>query len=173
MASPVQRTESITSLIWLATLFLIQASMPGHTLAHLQLLLTNTARSLFSGLLSSHSSPLPVVVVTQVQDPAIHLTESHIIGLELLPIQPVQVPLQSLTALQQINTPNTTLCLLRVHSIPSSGSSVKILNRTGPNTEPCGTSPGPGCQLDAALSYLALDTRYKLPQSAKSQRGKG
>ncbi|PKU32490.1 endogenous retrovirus group k member 25 pol [Limosa lapponica baueri] len=44
------------------------------------------------------------VVVTQVQDPALGLVEPHPSGLGLL-IQPVQIPLQSLSTLQQINTP--------------------------------------------------------------------
>ncbi|KAK4807043.1 hypothetical protein QYF61_018384 [Mycteria americana] len=38
--------------------------------------------------------------------------------------------------------------LLRVHSIPSSRSLIKILNRTGPNTEPWGTPLVTGHQLD-------------------------
>lgn len=80
--------------------------MPGYTLVHIQLLVTNTLESFFSCLLSSHSSHLPVVVVTKVQDTAIHLIESYTLGLDLSSIQPVQVPLQSLTALQQISSPN-------------------------------------------------------------------
>ncbi|KAK4832379.1 hypothetical protein QYF61_022234, partial [Mycteria americana] len=52
--------------------------------------------------------PKPVVlhgvVVTQVQDLALSLVESHTIGLGPS-IQPVQVPLQSLPPLKQINTP--------------------------------------------------------------------
>ncbi|KAK4827977.1 hypothetical protein QYF61_022679 [Mycteria americana] len=42
------------------------------------------------------------VVVTQVQDPALSLVESHTIGLGQL-IQPVQIPLQSLPTLKEIN----------------------------------------------------------------------
>ncbi|KAK4826053.1 hypothetical protein QYF61_004168 [Mycteria americana] len=38
--------------------------------------------------------------------------------------------------------------LLRVHSIPSSRSLIKILNRTGPNSEPWGTALVTGRQLD-------------------------
>ncbi|KAK4825193.1 hypothetical protein QYF61_025121 [Mycteria americana] len=38
--------------------------------------------------------------------------------------------------------------LLRVHSIPSSRSLIKLLNRTGPKTEPCGTPLVTGRQLD-------------------------
>ncbi|KAF4797174.1 hypothetical protein TURU_076844 [Turdus rufiventris] len=52
--------------------------------------------------------PQPVallgVVVIQVQDLSLCLVEPHSVG--LIPvIQPVQIPLQSLSALQQINTP--------------------------------------------------------------------
>ncbi|RMB99698.1 hypothetical protein DUI87_23700 [Hirundo rustica rustica] len=43
------------------------------------------------------------IIVTQVQDPALGLTEPHPVGLGPL-IQPVQIPLQRLPALQQINT---------------------------------------------------------------------
>jgi len=38
--------------------------------------------------------------------------------------------------------------LLRMHSIPSSRSLTKILNRTGHRTEPWGTPFVPSCQLD-------------------------
>ncbi|PKU40383.1 hypothetical protein llap_9314 [Limosa lapponica baueri] len=44
------------------------------------------------------------VVLTQVQDPAIGLIESHTIGLSPL-IQPVQIPLQSHPTLDQVDTP--------------------------------------------------------------------
>ncbi|KAK4827132.1 hypothetical protein QYF61_014526 [Mycteria americana] len=46
--------------------------------------------------------------------------------------------------------------LLRVHSIPSSRSLIKILNRTGPNTEPWGTPLVIGCQLDLTPFTTAL-----------------
>jgi len=44
------------------------------------------------------------VVVTEAQDPAFGLAEPHTVGLSPS-IQPVQIPLQSLPALQQIDTP--------------------------------------------------------------------
>ncbi|RMC09890.1 hypothetical protein DUI87_12677 [Hirundo rustica rustica] len=44
------------------------------------------------------------IIVTQLQDPALGLTEPHPVGLGPL-IQPVQIPLQRLLALQQISTP--------------------------------------------------------------------
>ncbi|GAB0181288.1 cAMP-dependent protein kinase inhibitor alpha [Grus japonensis] len=47
---------------------------------------------------------LPGVVVTQVKDPALSLVEPHTVGLSPS-IQPVQIPLQTLPALKQINTP--------------------------------------------------------------------
>ncbi|KAK4829679.1 hypothetical protein QYF61_005972 [Mycteria americana] len=79
---------TITALVLLATLFLIQARMPLAflgTWAHCWLIFTqpstNTPRSFSARQLSSHSSP------------------------SLPSIQPVQVPLQSLPTLQQINTP--------------------------------------------------------------------
>lgn len=66
-----------------------------------------------------------------MQDLAFGLLETPIIGLGPL------IPLQSLPNLQQTN--NLTYLkftnLLRVHSIPSSRPSVKILNSTGLNTE--------------------------------------
>jgi len=37
--------------------------------------------------------------------------------------------------------------LLRVHSMPSSRSSIKILKRTGPSTDPWGTGVGAGRSL--------------------------
>ncbi|KAK4831331.1 LOW QUALITY PROTEIN: hypothetical protein QYF61_016820, partial [Mycteria americana] len=104
---------TITALVLLATLFLIQARMLLAflaTWAHCQLvftrLSTNTPRSFSARQLPSHSSPSLVagVVVTQVQDPALGLVEPHTIDLSPW-IQPLQVPLQSLPALQQINTP--------------------------------------------------------------------
>ncbi|KAK4825953.1 LOW QUALITY PROTEIN: hypothetical protein QYF61_003471 [Mycteria americana] len=88
--------------------------------------------------------PKPValhgLVVVQVQDLALGLVEPHTIGLGPW-IQPVQVPLQSLPALKSTLPPNlvSSANLLRVHSIPSSRSLIKILNRTGPSTEPWGT----------------------------------
>lgn len=44
------------------------------------------------------------VVVTQSQDPALHLIESQTIGLNLLIDLAVQIPLQNPPTLQQINT---------------------------------------------------------------------
>ncbi|KAK4809169.1 hypothetical protein QYF61_006427 [Mycteria americana] len=87
------------------------------------------------------------VVVTQVQDPALSRVEPHTIGLGPS-IQPVQVPLQSLPILKRSTLPPSLVSSangLRVHSIPSSRSLIKTLNRTGPNTEPWGTPLVTGC----------------------------
>ncbi|KAK4816403.1 LOW QUALITY PROTEIN: hypothetical protein QYF61_016720 [Mycteria americana] len=97
--------------------------------------------------------PKPValhgVVVTQVWDPAPSLVEPHIIGL-VPSIQPVQIPLVFLPSSRSTLLPNlvSSANLLRVHSICLARSLIKILNRTGPNTEPWGTSLVTGRQLD-------------------------
>ena len=105
----------ITALVLLATLFWYKPGCywpswpPGHT-----------AGSCSAGWINQHPQvlfcqaafqppfPKPValcgVVVTQVQDPALSLVEPHTTGLSPL-VQPVQIPLQSLPALKQINTP--------------------------------------------------------------------
>ncbi|TRZ16810.1 hypothetical protein HGM15179_010319 [Zosterops borbonicus] len=103
----------MTSLLLLDTLFLIQARChwpswpPGHTLAHVQLLLTSTPRS-FSLATFQPLLPYPValygVVVAQVQDLAPHRFETHPGGL-VSSLQHVQIPLQGPPALQQFNTP--------------------------------------------------------------------
>ena len=98
----------ITSIVLLATLFLIQARMLLDFLAAWALcwllfsrLLTNTPRSFSTRQLSSHSSPsLHGAVVTQVQDLAFGLVETHTTNLGPS-IQPVQIPLQSLPTLEQ------------------------------------------------------------------------
>jgi len=76
------------------------------------------------------------VVVTEVQDTAFDLVETHTVGLGPS-LQSVQIPLQSLPTLKQINTPTlvSSANFLREHSIPSSGSLIKILNKTRPKTE--------------------------------------
>ncbi|KAK4826411.1 hypothetical protein QYF61_008944 [Mycteria americana] len=106
---------TITSLVLLATLFLIQARMPLAflaTWAHCWLIFSrlsiNIPRSFSTGQFFQPLFPKPValhgVVVTQVQDPALGLVESHTIGLSTS-IQPVQILPQSLPTLKQINTP--------------------------------------------------------------------
>ncbi|KAK4816500.1 hypothetical protein QYF61_017461 [Mycteria americana] len=110
---------TITSLVLLATLFLLQARVPnqdaigflghlGTLLAHIQLAVNQHSQVLLCQAAFQPLFPKPValhgVVVTQVQDPALGLVEPHTIGLSPL-IQPVQIPLQSLPTIKQINTP--------------------------------------------------------------------
>jgi len=57
-------------------------------------------------------------------------------------IQPVQIHLQSLPTLKEIKLPPNLVSsgkLWREHSIPSSRTLIKMLNKTGPNTERWGT----------------------------------
>jgi len=94
------------------------------------------------------------VVVTQGQDPALGLVEPYTVGLSPS-IQPVQIPLQSLPTLKQINNPAQLVSsanLLREHSIPSSRSLIKMLNKTAPKIEPWGTALVTGRQLDFAVA---------------------
>lgn len=68
---------------------------------------------------------------------ALGLVELHKNGLSPS-TQPAQISVQSISALQQINTPATLVSSakwLRVHSSPLSESLVHILNRTGSSTE--------------------------------------
>ncbi|PKU43084.1 hypothetical protein llap_6600 [Limosa lapponica baueri] len=70
-------------------------------------LATNTPRSFSARQLQPlcpKPGALPGVGGTQGQDPALGLVEPHPIGLSPS-IQPVQIPLQRLSTLQQINTP--------------------------------------------------------------------
>ena len=81
------------------------------------------------------------VVVAKVQDPALSCVEPYPIGLCPL-THLVQVPLwaflpSSRSTLSSSLVPSANL--LRMHSIPSSKSSIKILKRMGPNTDPWGT----------------------------------
>jgi len=70
-----------------------------------------------------------------VEDPVLGLVEPQTVALGPS-IQSVQIPLQSLPTLQQVDTPNQlgVICKLTL-SIPSSGSLIKILIKTGPKTE--------------------------------------
>ncbi|KAK4819760.1 hypothetical protein QYF61_010895 [Mycteria americana] len=79
----------------------------GTLLAHIQPAVNQHPQVLFHQAAFQPLFPKPValhgVAVAQVQDPALSLVEPPTIGLGPW-IQPVQVPLQSLPALQQINT---------------------------------------------------------------------
>ncbi|KAK4817504.1 hypothetical protein QYF61_016511 [Mycteria americana] len=76
--------------------------------AHIQPAVDQHPQVLFCQAAFQPLFPKPVVlhgvVVTQVQDLALGLVETHTVGLSPW-IQPVQVPLQSLPTLKQINTP--------------------------------------------------------------------
>ncbi|GAB0187966.1 hypothetical protein GRJ2_001261900 [Grus japonensis] len=80
----------------------------GTLLAHVQPAVNHHPQVLFCWAAFQPLFPKPValygVVVTPVQDPALSLVEPHTIGLGPL-IQPVQIPLSSLSTLKQINTP--------------------------------------------------------------------
>ena len=106
---------TITSLLLLATLFLIEARMPLAFLAtwtHCWLMFsrrsTSTPRFFFHWAAFQPLLPKPValqgVVVTQGQDPALGLVEHHTIDFSPS-IQSVQIPLHSLPSLKQINSP--------------------------------------------------------------------
>ncbi|KAK4832110.1 hypothetical protein QYF61_020737 [Mycteria americana] len=77
----------------------------GTLLTHIQAAVNQHSQVLFCRAAFQPLFPKPValhgVAVTQVQDPALSLVESHTIGLSPS-IQPVQVPLQSLPTLKQI-----------------------------------------------------------------------
>lgn len=76
-------------------------------------------------------------------------------------IQPGLVPQQSLPILQQIPfPPEYHPLLLMVNSLPSSRSSIKVLNRTAPNTDPRGM-PFP-CTLGPAISQFLSQPKMPL-----------
>ncbi|KAK4823633.1 LOW QUALITY PROTEIN: hypothetical protein QYF61_004366 [Mycteria americana] len=125
----------------------------GTLLAHIQLAIDQHPQVLFHWATFQPLFPKPValhgVVVTQVQDPALSLVEPHTTGLSPL-IQPVQIPLAFVPSSRPTLPPNlvSSANLLRVHSMPSSRSFIKVLNRTGPSTEPWGTPLVTGRQLE-------------------------
>ncbi|TRZ17326.1 hypothetical protein HGM15179_009775 [Zosterops borbonicus] len=120
---------TFTSLVLLATLLLIQARMPlatlacGHTLAHVQLLSLHLFHQETFNSLCTQPVVLPGVVATQGQDPELGIVEPHTTGLSPL-IQPVQIPLQSLSNMQHINVPSQhggvheLTVLWRLYSVP-------------------------------------------------------
>ncbi|KAF4788090.1 hypothetical protein TURU_164517 [Turdus rufiventris] len=127
----------VTALVLLAAPLLIQARMP------LAFLATWAHPGSCSGAVDQHpqvlfcqAASLPVVLpgvgVTPVQDPALGLVEPCTTALGS-PVQPVQILLQGLPAPQLINILNQlgVICKLRVYSISSSRSLIKMLNGTG------------------------------------------
>ena len=114
----------------------------GTLLAHLQPAVDQHPQALFCRAAFQPLLPKPValhgVVVTQVQDPElslIQLASAHPSSLStsvcraFLPSRRTTLPPNSVSPAN----------LLRVHSIRLFGSWIKILNRTGPSTEPRGT----------------------------------
>lgn len=85
-----------------------------------------------------------------MQDLALYIFELPTSGLNLL-IQPVQIPLQSLPALQQINTPSNSalsLYLPIVHLVLSCIPSIQVLNENASNNEPWETLLVSGLQMN-------------------------
>ena len=83
----------------------------------------------------SSSEKKSLLFVIEVWGSALGLSEVHTSGLS------PSVSLSSLPSGRSV-LPSTLVSsakLLRVHSIPSSISSIKILNRSDPNTDPWGT----------------------------------
>ncbi|KAK4828429.1 LOW QUALITY PROTEIN: hypothetical protein QYF61_026525 [Mycteria americana] len=125
----------------------------GTLLAHIQAAVNQYQQVLFSRAAFQPLFPKPValhgVVVTQVQDLTLGLVEPHTIGLSPS-VQPVQIPLAFLPSSRSTLPHNlvSSANLLRARSIPSSRSLIKILNKTGPKTEPWGTPLVTGRQLD-------------------------
>ncbi|KAK4831743.1 LOW QUALITY PROTEIN: hypothetical protein QYF61_018873 [Mycteria americana] len=135
-------------------------TLPAHIQAavnqHSQVLLCQAAfQPLFPKPVALHG-----VVVTQVQDLALSLVEPHTIGLGPL-IHTVQNPLAFLPSRRSMLPPNllSSANLLRAHSIPSSRSLIKILNRTGSKTEPRRTSLVTGHHLHLTPFTITLWAR--------------
>ncbi|KAK4817624.1 LOW QUALITY PROTEIN: hypothetical protein QYF61_021527, partial [Mycteria americana] len=147
----------------------------GTLLAHIQLAVDQHPQVLFHWAAFQPLFPKPValhgVVVTQVQDLALSFVEPHTIDLSPW-IQPVQVPLAFLPSSRSTLPHNlvSSANLLRVHSIPLSRSLIKILNRTGPSTEPWGTPLVTGRQLDLTPFTTTLWARPS-SQFFTQQRG--
>ncbi|KAK4813337.1 hypothetical protein QYF61_026500 [Mycteria americana] len=126
----------------------------GTLLVHIQLAVDQHFQVLFRQAAFQPLFPKTValhrVVVTQVQDPALSLVD--LIQLALAHRSSLSRSLcRAFLPSSRSTLPHNLVSsanLLRVHSIPSSWSLIRILNRTGPNTEPWGTSLVTGYQLD-------------------------
>ncbi|KAJ7405825.1 hypothetical protein BTVI_67559 [Pitangus sulphuratus] len=107
-------------------------------LAHVQMAVDQHPQVLFHWDSLQTLFPQPValhgVIVTKGQDPAPDRIESHTVCLGPS-ILPVQIPLQSLSAFQQINIPAQLGKLIEVALDPLIQFINKILNRTRPKTE--------------------------------------
>ncbi|RMC12069.1 hypothetical protein DUI87_11204 [Hirundo rustica rustica] len=136
----------MTSLLLLATPFLIQARMPLALLAtwaHCWLMFSCCHQYpqvpfLLGTVQPHHPQPITLqgVIVAKVQESALGLIKLHLV--RLCPsIQQFQVSLQSHPIFQQIDTRSVSSTdLLMKDSVPSSMPSIEILNRAGPSTDP-------------------------------------
>lgn len=121
------------------------------------LFLTSTLNAFYLELLSPVL--LQGIVPPCVQDSTFALLEFH------------ETPLPHLSSLASTHCmaeqpdemsatpPSLSANWLRVHSLPSFRSLMKLLNKTRPSLDPCGTPQPPGLHLDSALlitSFSAL-----------------
>ena len=111
-------------------------------------------------LLSCFPKPVQVhgVVPPQVQDPALVLVGLHQVTLRQLSSLSRSRRMAAQPSGVSATSPSFVLSakLLRVRSVPSSGSLMKKLNKTGPSTDSWGTSLAAGLQSDSALLVTAL-----------------
>ncbi|KAK4818642.1 hypothetical protein QYF61_016613 [Mycteria americana] len=98
-----------------------------------------TSLDLLAMLLFMQPRPvlIPGVALTQVQDPALGLVEPHEVHMSPL-LELVQVPLDGILSLRRVNgtTQLGVICKLAEGALDSTMSLMKILNSTGPNTDP-------------------------------------
>ena len=99
---------------------------------------------------SPKSVALPGIVLTKMQDSALGPIETHTVCLGPL-IEPIRSLCSALLPSGRSTLPPSLVLsanLLRVHSIPSSRSLIKMLKRSGPSIEPWGTLLVTGHLLD-------------------------
>ena len=78
------------------------------------------------------------VAVTHVQDPALGLVEPHEVTTGPL-LELVQVPLNGILSFWRVSCTTHVICKFAEGALDPTTSLMKILNSTGPNTDPCGT----------------------------------
>lgn len=108
---------------------------------------------------------VPVFVPAQAQDFALLPVKFHK-ALISLPLQPVSLAAQPSFPPQVSPHPPSFVSspdLLRVHTTPSSGSLIKILNRTEPSVSPWGTLIVTGFQLNF-VSLISILRAWLLSQ---------
>ena len=107
----------------------------GTLLAHIQLAVNQHPQVLFGRAAFQPLLPKPValhgVVVTRVQDPALGLVETLTVGLGPS-IQPVQIPLQSLSTLEHNDTPNQLGLVVKVHLLSNRLLIKVVYNKRNP-----------------------------------------